>query len=402
MNWQPDNYIKISKHFHLESTIQPVRKLWPFTFNFLSYASIAFVLPYIVLYYQRLGFNGAQIGLLTGITPLVVFFGTPLWSGLADVTGRYRLLMTLALLVASISLVVYPLLGTFLPLILVAILLYFSLAPINPFADSAAMFMLMKEKEMYGRIRLGGTIGFALAAPVAGLYVQNYGLRAAFWGAAALLLLGLVVSQKLRYGQIEVSNPTRGRFYSFLLNLRWILFLAVSFAGGLGFAASSNYLFPYMEELGAKESVMGVALTIGTTLEIPILFFGNRLIKHLNAYRLLMLSMVVTGLRLLLFAATTIPGLILVIQLLNGLGFPAMWMAGVSYADEIAPEGRRTTAQGLFSAMVLGFGAAIGGFTGGLLFEKIGGRGLFFVFGVVVLAIVTTVALVYRRLPAAQ
>jgi PPP family 3-phenylpropionic acid transporter len=174
----------------------------------------------------------------------------------------------------------------------------------------------------------------------------------------------------------------------------------VAFAGGLGLAAFNSYLFPYMKELGASESTMGLALMVGTITEIPALFFANRLMKRIKSYGLLMLSMVVSGLRMLLFAASGTPSLVLLIQLVNGLTFPTMWVAGVSYADENAPAGMSTTAQGLFSAMVFGFGAAVGGFAAGPLLESMGGRGLYFVFGSAVLVTVAIVALIHRRLPA--
>ena len=147
---------------------------------------------------------------------------------------------------------------------------------------------------------------------------------------------------------------------------------------------------------------MGAALLVGTISEIPILFFGNRLIKRFKSYGLLMVSMGVIGLRMLLLAASGTPTLVLFIQLLNGLAFPAMWVAGVSYADEHAPAGLATTAQGLYSAMVMGFGAAVGGFVGGPLMESVGGRGLYLVFGAAVLGIVTIVALIHGRLPPEQ
>ena len=379
-----------------------MKKLWPFAFYFLLFAGAASVSPFIVLYYQELGFTGAQIGLLTGVTPLVTFFSAPLWTGFADATGRHRLLMGLAILGGVVTLFVYPLLGAFVPVLLIAILLNVFLAPITPFADSASMSMLADEKEMYGRIRLGGTIGYGLAALIAGMLVQNYGLRFAFWGCATLFTLGFFVSQKLVYSQLSLDHPIKGRVRTLLAEPRWLLFLVLAFAGGSSLAAFNNYLFPYMQELGANESMMGLALMIGTLAEIPVLFFGNRLVRRLKPYGLLMVSMLVTGLRFLLFAASGTPGLILVVQLLNGLTIPALWIAGVSYADENAPAGMSATAQGLFSGVSMGFGMAVGGLVGGPLLESVGGRGLFFAFGVVVLVIMAIVALIQRRLPVEQ
>jgi len=375
-----------------------MNKFWPFTFNFFLFAGIAFFAPFFVLYYQELGFTGTQIGLLTGITPLVTFFSAALWTGFADRTRRHRLLMSIALLGCVIGLFVFPQIKMFAPMLLFAITLNFFWASVSPFADSATMQMLADEKEMYSRVRLGATLGFGLTASIAGVFVQNYGLKAAFWGGSFLFFLTFLVSQKLVHSQPE-EKKTGGQIRALLKNPRWLFFLVIAFAGGIAMAAFNNYLFPYMKELGASESTMGLALTIGMIAEIPILFFGNRLIKWLGSYRLLMLSIAVTGLRMLLFAATDLPNFVLAAQLLNGLTFPIMWVAGVSYADEHAPEGMSATAQGIFTAMVLGFGAATGGFVGGPLLEYLGGRSLYFIFGTGVIVITAIVALVQRRLP---
>jgi PPP family 3-phenylpropionic acid transporter len=377
-----------------------MRKIWPFTFNFLLFAANASVSPFLVLYYQGRGFTGRQIGLLASIAPLIILFSAPLWTRLADATRRHRLIMSLATLVGAMAMFVLPWLHGFGSILLMIILLNIFMGPVTSFADSATMFMLADEKEMYGRIRLGGTIGYGLAASIAGVLVENHGLKLAFWTCAALFLLGFIVSQKLVHGQSKADDPAGGSVRMLLANPRWPLFLAVAFAGGLGLTALNTYFFPYMKELGANESTMGLALTIGTISETPVLFFGDRLIKRLKSYRLLMLTMVVTGIRLLLFAASRTPGLVLFIQLLNGLTFPAMWVAGVSYANENAPAGMSATAQGLFGAMVFGFGTAVGGFTGGLLLDNVGGRGLCLVFGIAVLATTAIVALIQKGLTA--
>jgi PPP family 3-phenylpropionic acid transporter len=379
-----------------------MKKLWPFILNALLFAGVASGLPFLVLYYQSVGFTGAQIGLLNGMTPLIVLFSIALWTGLADATRRHRLIVGSCLLVAAIAMAALPLFNAFAPVLLIVALFSAFFAPVPAFTDNATMFMLGDEKEQYGRVRLGGTIGYGLAAVTAGALVQSYGLRWAFWGCAALLLVALLVSQRLAFRPATPGDSTPGSLGVLLSDRRWLLFLMVAFAGGVGFSAYNNYLFPYLRELGAPESTMGLSLTIGTLAEIPILFFGNRLIRRFGPLGLLSLAAAVTGLRLLLYAASSAVSLVLVVQLLNGLTFPAMWLAGVTYADEIAPAGLGATAQGHFGAMVFGFGPAVGGFIGGPLLASLGGHGLYLVFGIIVLGIAALATLARTLLPAGQ
>jgi PPP family 3-phenylpropionic acid transporter len=374
-----------------------MQTIWPFSLYFLLFAGFASVYPFFVLYYQDLGFTGAQIGLLTGITPLITLVCAPLWARFADRTRRHRLVMTSTLLIGAGVLSVFPLLRAYAAVLGLAIGLHVVFAPLLPLADSATMVMLGDRKEMYSRLRLGGTIGYGAAAAVAGVIVHNHGIRFAFWLCAIFFLLALLVSQWLAHGQASPSEaPGKGGFRQLLADPRWFSFLTVAFAGGLALAGY-NYFFSYMKEIGSSESLMGLAVTIGSAAEIPVLFFGHRLIRRFRPRGVLRLAMVATALRLLLFAACGRPDHVLVIQLINGFTFPLMLVAGVSYAHEMAPPAMATTAQGLFSAMVSGFGMAAGGFAGGVLLERIGGRGLYLVFGIVVLAIVGFAAVIERR-----
>jgi hypothetical protein len=72
--------------------------LVPFGTYFLILGGVAAHASYRVLYYQSLSFTGTQIGLLTGIAPLVTIFSIPLLTGFADRTQKHKPLMTAALI----------------------------------------------------------------------------------------------------------------------------------------------------------------------------------------------------------------------------------------------------------------------------------------------------------------
>ena len=380
-----------------------MRKIWPFIFYFLLFAGVASFGPYQVLYYQSLSFTGAQIGLLVGIAPLITMVSLPLVTGFADRTNKHGLVMGLSLSVVVLGLVLLPYLKTFILLLGLAILFSVFFSPIMSLSTSATMFMLGDRKDLYGRMRLGGTIGFSIVATVAGALVENYGLRMGFWGAAALFAIAFLVGQKLIHGEAEIEKPAeRGRASDLLRNPHFLLFLLIGLSGGISFATINTYLFPYMKELDAGESAMGLALTIGTIVEIPVLFFANRFIRRFGAHVLLMFSIAMTGLRFLLLAVAPNPVFVLFVQLLNGLNYPLLNVAGVTYADEHAPQGFRATAQGLFNVSTGGIGSAIGGFAGGLLFESVGARGMYLVLCILMVLVLVFVGLVRRTLAPEQ
>jgi MFS transporter, PPP family, 3-phenylpropionic acid transporter len=376
-----------------------MKKVWPFLFYFLFYAAASGVFPYAALYYQSIGLSGTQIGLLLGLAPLVTLIGAPLFTGLADATHRHKLVISLTLVGVILWALSVPFTQSF-PLLLLLISFYALVsAPIMSLADSATMSMLGNERAMYGRIRLGGTIGWGLMAYFTGLIIERNGLVWIFWIFAAGMLLTLLVAQGLFFGKVEKQTSFWSGVGVLLANPRWTLFLGLAFVAGVSIASINSYQFVYMAEIGASKGLMGLSLTLSTLSELPAMFFGDRLLKRFKAQGLLVLGVAVLGVRLLLYAAFNFPLAILVIQVMHGLTFPIIWIAGVSYAHEKAPAGLSATAQGLFGAFLFGFGSGLGSFFGGLLIDSLGGRGLYLVFGLFALLGLLVFAFLQQRLP---
>ena len=61
------------------------------------------------------------------------------------------------------------------------------------------------------------------------------------------------------------------------------------------------------------------------------------------------------------------------VELLHAVTFGIAWTAGVNFCNSEAPAGLQGSAQGLFSSLLGGFGAGVGGLLGGLLFQFYGG-----------------------------
>ncbi len=357
----------------------------PFAFYFLFFAALSAFMPFAALYFQTLGLSGGEIGLLMGIGPLISMVAMPVWTGIADATRRYRLVLSVTISGAVISMLLLSQMGGFWPLLAVIIAFSFISAPIVALADSATMSMLGERKALYGRLRVGGTIGWGIVATVAGVVIERFGLPWMFWLYAMLMAAALLVGQGFVFGQVETRPAFWSGVRSFLADRRWMMFLGMVFFGGVGMATINTYQFVYMQDIGMSKTLMGISLTLSTLSELPIMFFADYLVRKLKPSGLLVLGMAAIGARLLLYAAFNFPVGLLLAQVIHGLTFPLIWIAGVSFSHEHAPAGLDATAQGLFGSVMMNFGGAAGSFLGGLVYQSAGGRGMYLTFGLLVL-----------------
>jgi predicted MFS family arabinose efflux permease len=262
----------------------------------------------------------------------------------------------------------------------------FMFAPVASLSDAATIAMLGEERNLYGRVRVGGTLGWGIFAWVAGKLLDLRGLDFLFYMFASITVINLFVSRNLWFGQPAEHEARPGDLRELLKNRTWIIFLASAFLGGLGAFSVAAYLSPYLKDLGANGTQIGLAIMLATLVELPVFFFGNALVKRFTARGLFVIALILMGVRSIFFWLATDLTMAIIGQALGGAIFPAMWSAGVAYADEYAPANLKSTGQALFGAMSFGFGSAVGGFLGGLLLDGVGSRGMYLVFGMIILA----------------
>jgi MFS transporter, PPP family, 3-phenylpropionic acid transporter len=357
----------------------------PKAFYFCFFAAGAAFMPFLPLFYEGIGLSGRHIGLLVGIPPLISLASAPLWGGLADATQQHKRLLLLAIGGSLAAVLVLSTLDSFYWLLPVVLLYAFSSAPIMPLVDSTVLGLLGNNKDQYGKQRLWGAIGWGLTGPIIGILIQRTGLQWAFYGYLILMTVGLLVATRLSVRQARIGGRFWNGLQTLLANRQWGLFLATVFVAGIGSAIIHSFFFLYLDRMGASRSLMGLTLAVGTLSEMPILFFSDRLLRRWGARGMLIFSLAAYVIRVFAYSAIHVPWMVLPVQLLHGPTFSAMWVAGVSYADEIAPEGLGATAQSLFSSTTMGLGAAVGALIGGFLYDSVGPNAMFQVSGAGVL-----------------
>jgi len=372
------------------AALQIDRKLLPAkVYYFFSYAALAAFSPFLPLHYRSLGLNGAQIGLLTGLVPLVGLVCGPIWAGLADARRQHRLLLivTMAAGVASTAaLMVAP---TFAWIVPIVVLRSGFTAPSTSLIDKSVLDMLRGRTALYGRQRLWGAVGWAIASGVVGLLTERLGLRWLFYAHLGLSLGAVAVALRLPITSASPRQSYRRGLALMLSNRRWAAFLFTVFIAGAGGSAAFSFLFLHLSDLGAPNSLMGLAMTIGALSEVPTFFYANVMLRRWGPRGLPVLGMVSSMVRLLVLSMVRTPWAILPLQLLYGPAFSAMWSGGVAYAHELAPEGMGATAQAVYGAFSMGLAHIAGAALGGLLYDRLGGHALFGIgAGVVAVALV--------------
>src|SRR5208283_6225734 len=152
-------------------------KFWSFTFYFLYFAGSVTVNNYFALYFQQQGVPGSQIGVLLGLASLGSMIAGPALSGLADASQHHRLILSIGLLGNLAAIFLFPFSNSFWWFFLLMAVQTIFGGPIISLADNATLTVLGDEREQYGRLRSGGTIGWGIFAPVAALMVARYGMR---------------------------------------------------------------------------------------------------------------------------------------------------------------------------------------------------------------------------------
>ena len=375
--------------------------------------------PFLSAYYKRIGLSFTQIGVLLAIGPIFAIFIQPLWAMLSDRTGKRKLLLILlALCTAGAYLLYY--LGTSFAVCLLAVLVVslFSLA-LLPLCDALVIDRANAYGFPFARIRIGGTLGYAVMVFGAGMFLEKFdGAQFAVASAAYLLFAGAVMllpqgsarkeaapaRKEAASARKEVAParkkaapakrkavPARESIFD-TSEILFVLALALIESLGLGFCGS--FMGSYAVELGFGSSLIGVLSCISALSEVPILLFAGKLVDRFGEIPLLIFSGVMMSLRLFLTGMGLVPAMISA-QLLQSVTYMTTYICCTQYISKHVRAGKMSQGQSALAIVQSGLAAVASNLFGGMLVDAVGTRQAFFAVAAGVLVVALLVGGVY-------
>jgi PPP family 3-phenylpropionic acid transporter len=356
------------------------RLLAPKLVYFGWFAAIGAYMPFISLYYRQAGLDLGQIGLLAALAGAVQLVAAPLWGVLADALRLRRALLPIAMAATVPPALLIASSRGFGPLFALALAQAFFTAPVVALADSATMALLGDQRERYGTQRVWGGVGWSISAVCFGWLSQRVGYSAVFVGYAALALLTAAAALALPRTEL-VSVDLRSAARALAGDRRWAGFLGAVFLIGCCGAVINGFLSLFLSDLGAGGAAIGLAYTIASLSELPVMALSPLVLRRWGARPLLVVAGLLYALRMGIYIIAPSAAWALAAQALHGLCFGALWTAGVVEAQRLAPPGLESTAQSLFGIAVFGVAGALASALGGQIYRDFGADTLFAIVG---------------------
>jgi PPP family 3-phenylpropionic acid transporter len=365
------------------------------------FAAIGASVPFFPPYLRSLGLSGQQISFMLACAP-ILHLGVPLgWGWVADRTRRPDLVLRLVCLTACLLMVPLVFVRTMPAMLLLYAAHQAFVVPIIGLTDAIALERVRQGAD-YGRIRLWGSLAFALSSLLVGWLLDA---RARTGGDALVpayiaVWLGVtfLVSLTLR-GNATRERPHASEIRTLLRDRRFLFLLIFAPLHWACTAPYHGFLGILFRDRGLPQGLLGASFLVAVSAEMATLFFFSRLRRRFNLAPLLVVAFAVTGVRWLLVAVIRDPYLLVALQAVHALTFGIFWGSALAWVGECVPPNLRATGQTLFTGVLYGVGNGLGMLGSGALYDAFhGAEPSFVIAGLLEVVPLVLVAIWGRRL----
>ena len=349
----------------------------------MIFSAVSLLNVFIPIYYRDgVGLSKRQIGLLGAVIPACAMFISPVWGALADRAKYKNTVMRVLLIGLAVAALVFPA-GRIFTYAAFATFLYGVFYPfIQSLSDAMIAETSAEKKWDYGRIRLGGTFGYAVMCVASG-YIAGEDLGRLFYLLAAIMAASFLYSFLLPNVRGGRAARTGGGYRGLLKNKPFMLILAFIFCYYvcLGYYYAFYTINLTSPLIGGTSWMAGLSVALAALCEIFFLANARNITKRIGIHNTLLTAAAVAGVRFILIGLLANPWPIIAANLLHGYGHVVSLYCVTIYIAENIGQEARASAQAAFTMVFLGITRMIGSVAGGFLAERWGTNRVFLLTG---------------------
>ena len=333
-------------------------------------------MPFLNVYYAELSLTGQQIGWLASLLPLaMLLFATPI-SSLAD-RKRWRVrLLQIALAGSGAIMFFLQFPTTFSGFVLLILPMAVFNSPVMSIADSLIARMARRDRLNYGGMRLWGSLGYAISAMIFGAFWQRSGFRPMFLIASILCLPLIWIGGKFQEGPIKREHERKPIGVLFR-DSGLVMLLLATFLAAISNNLSMTFEGIYVRSLGGGNFLIGVMVAIAAFIELPAMFYSERIARKLGGTTTILLAYGFTASAYLGYILVSDPRLLPIFSILKGLGYGLNLTNVVVMLTERTPDEWASTAQSFLSIGWMGIAPLVAAPVGGLILDAISPAAVF-------------------------
>ena len=247
---------------------------------FFYFFSLAVFSGYISVYLMDKAYHASQVSMVVSCSFILSMIIQPIVGYFNDHYSQKRLNMLILLLAAVLGIIfIYAQNIYMIALIYSLALGLFNAA--NPVIENMATL----SRFSYGKIRIWGTIGYAVASKISGVIYDDVSPEAMytfFTIGLILCVIGIYGTQNVKQVKTQKKEKTTGLFQkNFIIYLVIVcLFYAIT-------NTNTTYLPAMFQNLGLSMNTISTVIFILTLSELPIIYFSPYYMNRLSNKQLL-------------------------------------------------------------------------------------------------------------------
>jgi PPP family 3-phenylpropionic acid transporter len=228
----------------------------------------------------------------------------------------------------------------------------------------------------FGRIRMGGTFGFAFMAVVFGWIAKTH---IGYMFVMYALVMAAAAAVLFRLPKVSGYQTAGNKMHMWVLlrNRKLVMVLVINLILQTTLGYYYSFFPVYLRNMGGDSSLLGWSMVISSFAEIPFLMFAQRIFNKFKITHILLISSLAAAARWFAFANTTNPYWTLPAHLFHGLMFIVLTVTLAMFINREVPKELKASGQTLAGLLNLGVARIIGSFVGGFASEAYGMRSVF-------------------------